>query len=75
MLFGGDDVVHAMGKSTDFTGRMPIWETVIPMSPNPLVGAGFESFWLGPRLHKVGALFPFFDPTRRTTATWRFTST
>ena len=62
MLLGGDDVVHAMGKSTDFTGRMPIWETVIPMSPNPLVGAGFESFWLGPRLEKVWRAFPVFRP-------------
>lgn len=63
MLFGGsDEVVHAMGKQTDFTGRIPIWKTVIPMAPNPVLGAGFESFWLGPRLAKVWSLFPVFKP-------------
>jgi exopolysaccharide production protein ExoQ len=62
MIFGGEGVVHAMGKSTDFTGRMPIWKTVIPMAPNPLLGAGFESFWLGPRLEKVWRAFPVFRP-------------
>lgn len=62
MLFGGDAVVHAMGKSTDFTGRLPIWKTVIPMAPNPVVGAGFESFWLGSRLQRVWSAFPVFRP-------------
>jgi O-antigen ligase len=62
MLFGGDAVVQAMGKSTDFTGRLPIWKTVIPMAPNPLLGAGFESFWLGSRLQKVWNAFPVFRP-------------
>jgi exopolysaccharide production protein ExoQ len=63
MLFGGDaDVVHAMGRQTDFTGRKAIWEAVIPMAPNPLFGAGFESFWLGPRLDKLWRAFPVFQP-------------
>jgi exopolysaccharide production protein ExoQ len=63
LLFGGTaGVVHAMGKRTDFTGRIPIWETVIPMAPNALVGAGFESFWLGPRLEKIWSAFPVFQP-------------
>lgn len=58
MLFAGENVVHAMGKSTDFTGRLPIWRAVIPMAPNPVLGAGFESFWLGPRLERLGRDFP-----------------
>jgi exopolysaccharide production protein ExoQ len=63
MLFGGsDDVVHAMGKQTDFTGRIPIWKTVIPMAPNAIIGAGFESFWLGPRLQTIWSIFPVFKP-------------
>lgn len=28
------------------------------MAPNALVGAGFESFWLGPRLQKVWDAYP-----------------
>jgi O-antigen ligase len=46
MLFGGEGAVTgALGRDATFTGRTDIWKTVIPMCPNPLVGAGFESFW------------------------------
>jgi len=63
MLLGGDaGVVHAMGRGTDFTGRTAIWKTVIPMAPNPIFGAGFESFWLGPRLDRLWSAFPAFHP-------------
>jgi exopolysaccharide production protein ExoQ len=63
MMFGGDaDVVHAMGRQTDLTGRTAIWKAVIPMAPNPIFGAGFESFWLGPRLEKLWRAFPVFRP-------------
>lgn len=63
MLLGGDaDVVHAMGRQTDFTGRTAVWKAVIPMAPNPVLGAGFESFWLGSRLEKLWRLFPVFRP-------------
>ncbi len=56
MLFGGQgDVVHALGRQTDLTGRTQIWAAVLPVVPNPIVGAGFESFWLGSRLDQVYA--------------------
>jgi exopolysaccharide production protein ExoQ len=46
MLLGGEaTVIGAMGRDTTFTGRTAIWQAVIPMCPNALVGAGFESFW------------------------------
>jgi O-antigen ligase len=51
-------VIHAMGRNTDLTGRADIWPVLIPMAPSQLVGAGFESFWLGPRLLKVWNAFP-----------------
>jgi exopolysaccharide production protein ExoQ len=52
-------VVHALGRGTDLTGRASgIWPLLIPMAPSALVGAGFESFWLGPRLQKVWDTFP-----------------
>ena len=63
MLAGADAaLVHAMGRNTDFTGRTEIWKAVLPMAPNPIVGAGFESFWLGKRLEKMWSLFPVFQP-------------
>ena len=50
MLLGGeDDAVKAMGRNPDLTGRTDIWRTVIPMVPNSMLGAGFETFWCGPR--------------------------
>ena len=57
-LFGvGSGIVHAMGRKADLTGRTDIWRVLIPMAPNPIVGAGFESFWLGPRVDKVWHAF------------------
>jgi O-antigen ligase len=54
LLFGGDaGVVHALGRNTNFTGRTEIWAAVIPAVPNSIVGAGFESFWIGPDVEKV----------------------
>jgi len=54
VLTGGDSgVIHAMGRNSNLTGRTEIWQRVIPMAPNAVVGAGFESFWLGPRLEKL----------------------
>ncbi len=54
MLFGGQaGIVHALGRETNLTGRTDIWAAVLPVVPNRVVGAGFESFWLGPRVEKV----------------------
>jgi len=54
MLFGGQaGVTHALGRQSNLTGRTEIWAAVMPVVPNRLIGAGFESFWLGPRLNKV----------------------
>ena len=56
---GTDEAVfHALGRNTNLTGRTDIWALLIGMAPNPLVGAGFESFWLGPRMQRVWDAFP-----------------
>src|SRR5262249_11582667 len=36
-----------------------VWKDVLGMTGNPLVGVGFESFWLGPRLEKLWAIYQF----------------
>jgi exopolysaccharide production protein ExoQ len=54
MLLGGQgEVVHALGRKSNLTDRTEIWAAVLPVIPNRLVGAGFESFWLGPRVERV----------------------
>jgi exopolysaccharide production protein ExoQ len=50
-------VMKAMGRSSDFTGRAPIWKTLQGMDTNPIVGAGFETFWMGPRLEYMDRKF------------------
>lgn len=54
LLFGGKaGVTHALGRKENLTDRTQIWDAVLRVAPNAAVGAGFESFWLGPRLAEV----------------------
>jgi len=43
-------VVEFFGKDVTLTDRTLVWSDVISMVDWPLVGTGFESFWLGSRL-------------------------
>jgi exopolysaccharide production protein ExoQ len=40
----------AVGRGANLTGRTNIWRVVLSAHTNPLIGCGYESFWLGPRL-------------------------
>jgi hypothetical protein len=54
LLFGGaGDAANALGRQSNFSGRTEIWAAVIPAVSNPLVGDGYESFWIGPDVQKV----------------------
>src|SRR5580698_57008 len=46
-------LVESLGRDATLTGRTAIWNVVISLAGNPLLGCGFESFWLGQRLQKV----------------------
>jgi O-antigen ligase len=43
----------AVGRDPTLTDRTKIWELVLSMHTNPLLGTGYESFWLGPRLERI----------------------
>lgn len=43
----------AVGRDSSLTGRTRIWSIVLPLAVNPVFGAGYESFWLGPRLNQI----------------------
>jgi O-antigen ligase len=45
-------IVEGLGRNPTLTGRTAIWDAVLPLAGNPLVGTGYESFWLGERLEK-----------------------
>jgi len=49
----GGGIVESLGRDPTITGRTAIWQVVLSVSASPLVGAGFESFWMGGRLQKV----------------------
>jgi exopolysaccharide production protein ExoQ len=40
----------AVGKDPTLTDRTKIWAFVLGMHTNPLIGTGYESFWMGSRL-------------------------
>jgi len=64
LFLGGEaQVVHALGRQTSLSGRTEIWEAVIGAVPNPMVGAGFENFWIGPDAKKVwSGLLGWWNP-------------
>lgn len=60
LLGGTAGAARALGRDPTLTGRTEIWQILIPMCPNPIGGAGFETFWLGGRAvraaHAVGGI-------------------
>ncbi len=46
-------VAQAVGRDPTLTDRTFIWQIVLSLQTNPLVGTGYESFWLGSRLLTV----------------------
>lgn len=46
-------VLRWLGRSPTLTDRTEVWADVLALQPNVLLGAGFESFWLGERLQAM----------------------
>ena len=58
LLFGASpDALKTMGRNPTLTGRTEVWNMLLSLVQNPLLGTGFESFWLGPRLEKMWARY------------------
>ncbi len=49
------EFAEAVGRDSTLSGRTEIWNIVLSQQTNPLLGAGYESFWLGPRLERIWA--------------------
>jgi O-antigen ligase len=45
-------MIQDLGRNPTLTGRTAIWETVLPLAGNSLIGTGYESFWIGERREK-----------------------
>lgn len=52
-------LVRSLGRAPDLTGRTDIWRYALSIHINPLLGTGFETFWLGPRADYVSSKFIF----------------
>jgi exopolysaccharide production protein ExoQ len=48
-------LLHSIGRNPTLTGRTDAWPVLLKFVNNPLVGVGYESFWLGSRLQRVWA--------------------
>jgi exopolysaccharide production protein ExoQ len=46
-------LVQSLGRNSTLTGRTAIWRAVLLQHTNPVIGTGFESFWMGNRLQTV----------------------
>lgn len=49
-------MLHSIGRNSTLTGRTQIWAAVLAQRINPVLGTGFESFWMGNRLQSVWSL-------------------
>ena len=45
-----------VGRDPTLTDRTLIWNAVLSQHTNSLIGTGYETFWLGPRLDRVWAI-------------------
>jgi O-antigen ligase len=50
--------IQALGRNSTLTGRTEIWQILLHWDINPILGVGFESFWMGDNLDKLGQLLP-----------------
>jgi O-antigen ligase len=51
------DVLKTMGRNPTLTDRTEVWGVLLTLVTNPILGTGFESYWLGPRLEKMWSLY------------------
>jgi O-antigen ligase len=49
----GGGMVGALGRKSTLTGRTNVWKRVLDFVESPIVGTGYESFWIGTRLEQM----------------------
>lgn len=46
-------IIPSLGRDSTLSGRTELWDEILKMAANPLIGTGYESFWLGERMSKL----------------------
>jgi exopolysaccharide production protein ExoQ len=52
---------EALGRGSGLSGRTLLWTHLLEMQTSPILGTGFESFWLGNRPNQLEGIF-FYIP-------------
>ncbi len=52
------DFIHFLGRNETLTGRTDIWRMLWNWDINPIIGTGYESFWLGERREEIQSVQP-----------------
>ncbi|MFN3408119.1 MAG: O-antigen ligase family protein [Limisphaerales bacterium] len=50
-----DNILRMLGRDPTLTDRTEVWADALALVEDPILGTGFESFWLGERLEKMWA--------------------
>ncbi|NIT60109.1 MAG: hypothetical protein GWN00_29005 [Aliifodinibius sp.] len=50
-------LASSLGRDMTLTGRVDFWKELIAMDINPLLGTGYESFWLGERAEEFWGIY------------------
>jgi O-antigen ligase len=56
-------VGNLFGRSETLLGRLDLWQVIGPLNGNPLLGVGYGSFWIGPRLQSLWNTY-WWQPTQ-----------
>jgi Lipid A core - O-antigen ligase and related enzymes len=60
MVFGiSGHYSESLGRGSELSGRTELWKALLRMDTNPILGTGFESFWLGDRPKQLERLWYF----------------
>jgi O-antigen ligase len=58
LFFNSGSLLQGVGRDPTLTGRTDVWHFVLSVPNSPLVGAGYETFWVGSRLQTMWTLIP-----------------
>ena len=53
-------IIELTGHSSTLEGRGHLWEVVLATDHNPILGAGYESYWSGERLQSIWSMPEFW---------------
>ena len=57
LFLGASGLLEFLGKDPTLTGRTEIWREILKVAPNPVLGTGYGTFWLGNRLAALRQAF------------------